>query len=77
MKPSAAYEQTRLEHIIARARKVGRAIALERRLPLCVAFDESLAGDVARMQVRRRLRREMPDATREELTWAIEEELTP
>ena len=40
-------------------------------------FDESLAGDLARMQARRALRKAFPDATAVELQAAVDEVLTP
>jgi hypothetical protein len=44
---------------------------------LCEAFEDCLAGDLARLQVRRKLRQEFPELKRDEVEALIEELLTP
>lgn len=44
---------------------------------LCALFDDSLAGDVARLEVRRKLRRTFPWAEGEIIEALIQELLTP
>lgn len=60
-----------------RAHRLGSELATQRGLSLRDAFDESLQGDLARMQVTRRLYREHPELPRTLVRLAVEEMLEP
>jgi hypothetical protein len=57
--------------------RLARNFAASRHEHLCKTFEDSLAGDLARLQVWRKLRREFPKTEREEIDALIEELLTP
>ena len=57
--------------------QLARSVAAARGEHLCTTFADSLSGDVARLQVWRRLRRRFPLATPEIIEVLIEEVLTP
>jgi hypothetical protein len=57
--------------------EVARNFAAQRGQPLYSTFDDTLSGDVARLQVLRKLRRMFPDAPRNVIVELIEEVLTP
>ena len=52
-------------------------VAASRHEHLCTTFEDSLAGDLARLQVRRKLRHDFPNTTRDQIEALIEELLTP
>jgi hypothetical protein len=55
--------------------RVGHGLALERGRPVTEVFDDSLTGDVARLEVLRRLRIAHKDAPLDLLSELIEEVL--
>jgi hypothetical protein len=57
--------------------RFAQGVAASRHEHLCQTFGDGLAGDVARLQVWRKLRREFPGITRDEIDALIEELLTP
>ena len=57
--------------------RLARGVAASRHEHLCQTFEDSLAGDLARLQVRRKLRQEFPELKRDEVEALIEELLTP
>ena len=57
--------------------RLAHGVAALRHEHLCKTFDDSLAGDLARLQVWRKLRHEFPDTKRDEIDALIEELLTP
>ena len=59
------------------ALRAAREYATARGLKLVAAFEDTLSGDVARMQVLRRVRRSFPKMPRAALDELVEELLTP
>jgi hypothetical protein len=59
------------------ALRTAREYATARGLNLVAAFEDTLSGDVARMQVLRRVRRSFPKVPRAALDELVEELLTP
>lgn len=59
------------------AMRFARELAQGRREPLEATFRDSLSGDVARLQVWRRLRRLFPDVTLAEAEPLLDEVLAP
>ena len=59
------------------ALRAARAYAGARRLHIVIAFGDTLAGDLARLQVFRRMRQQFPTTPRFVLEDAVEELLTP
>lgn len=59
------------------ALRAGREYATEQGLGFVAAFQDSLKGDLARLQVLRLLRRSFPKVPRAALNDLIEELLTP
>ena len=57
--------------------RFARGVAASRHEHLCQTFEDSLAGDLARLQVRRKLRHEFPELKGDEVEALIEELLTP
>jgi len=57
--------------------RAGRQYAAARGLRLVSAFEDTLCGDLARLQVRRRLRRAFPTFSPDTVDQLIEELLTP
>ena len=57
--------------------RAAREYATARGLKLVAAFEDTLSGDVARMQVLRRVRRSFPNVPRAALDELVEELLTP
>jgi len=70
--PTASWGQ--VEQTVVR---LAHAIAAERGEQFLRLFDDSLHADVARLEVRRRVRREMPTVQSQVLELAIEECLSP
>lgn len=66
------------EHDIERFTiRIGRQYAAARGIPFVSAFQDTLAGDLARLAVRRQLRRTFPGLPRRTVTELLEELLTP
>jgi hypothetical protein len=59
------------------ALRAAREYATAHGLRLVAAFEDTLSGDVARMQVLRRVRRSFPKVPRAALDELVEELLTP
>jgi hypothetical protein len=57
--------------------RAGRQYAAACGQRLVSAFDDTLSGDLARLQMRRRLRRAFPTISRDTVDKLIEELLTP
>ena len=57
--------------------RLARSVAASRHERLCKTFEDSLAGDLARLQVWRKLRHDFPNTTRDQIEALIEELLTP
>lgn len=57
--------------------RFARSVAASRHEHLCQTFEDSLAGDLARLQVRRKLRHEFPELKADEVDALLEELLTP
>ena len=57
--------------------QAAREYARVRGARLVVAFDDSLSGDVARLQILRRIRQSYPALPKDELDAVVEELLTP
>ena len=59
------------------ALRTAREYATARGLAFVSAFEDTLTGDLARLEVRRRLRRSFPMVSRAALDDLVEELLTP
>jgi hypothetical protein len=57
--------------------RLGREHAAACGLPLVSVFEDTLSGDLARLQVRRRIRRAFPGISPKAVEGLIEELLTP
>jgi hypothetical protein len=57
--------------------RLARGVAAARHEHLCTTFEDSLTGDLARLQVWRRIRHEFPGMKPDEIDALIEELLTP
>ena len=57
--------------------RAAREYATARGLRLVSAFEDTLSGDLARLQVRRKIRRSFPKVARDQVDELIEELLTP
>ena len=56
---------------------IARAYSAEQGLPIRLAFDDSLTGDLARMHLLRRLRLAFPTTPTNTVDELIEEDFTP
>lgn len=63
--------------VTAAAIKLGRVVARERSVSFAGLFRDTLPGDLARLEVLRRLRKQFPESTSTERDDAIREGLTP
>jgi hypothetical protein len=61
----------------ANARRLGRKYAVAHGERLYAAFADTLEGDIARLRMRRELRRLFPGASSESIERVIWEDLTP
>jgi hypothetical protein len=57
--------------------RIAHSVAASRHEHFCTTFEDSLAGDLARLQVWRKLRHDFPHTTRDQIDVLIEELLTP
>lgn len=59
------------------ARRLGHQYARAHRQAVTAVFADTLEGDIARLRMRRELRRLFPEASRESIEDVICEDLTP
>jgi len=68
---------SRASELRSAAIRCARDVAHGRREPLTATFQDTLSGDVARLQVWRRLRRLFPDVTLAQAEPLLDEVLSP
>ena len=73
--PQPAFELN--GELLKAATKAGKAIAAQRGQSTLACFDDTLAGDIARFQARRALRKAFPQHSAEALQAAVDDVLTP